>query len=339
MANALGDIDEVVQGIPARSLKGRKVLVTGGAGFIGSWLCDSLVRAKAEVLSVDNLSSGNPRNVAHLSKSGLFELRKADIATKKIRDAEFDYILHFASHAAPEEYQLYPVETLLANSLGTKNVLEHAKKCNAIVVYASSSEVYGDAETFPTPETYWGKVNPVGPRSCYDEGKRFGEAMCLAYLRQHGVDVRIARIFNTYGPRMRTDGAYARVVPRFIRQALTGDRITVYGDGKQTRSFCYFSDTIAAILRLMLSLGTKGEVLNIGNPRETTIIELARMIKRITGSDARMVLSQLPADDPKRRKPDVSKARNLLGWQPKIGLDDGLRRTIGWFKAQQLDES
>ncbi|MCS7136153.1 MAG: SDR family oxidoreductase [Nitrososphaerota archaeon] len=329
------DVDSIVAriGKVGDALKACKILVTGGAGFLGSYVCDVLNRLGANVVCVDDLSSGRLKNVEHLFESGKFVLIRADVSRFE-SDEKFDYVLHMASPAVPEDYQSRPVDTIRANSLGTLNMLEITRKSDAKMLFTSTSEVYGDAKVLPTPETYWGNVNPIGVRSCYDEGKRFGEALIMAYIRQYGLDVRIVRIFNSFGPRMRSDGIYGRVVSRFIDQALSGKPITVYGTGRQTRSFCYVSDTITGILLSMLSERAKHEVINIGNPRETTILQLARLIKRMTNSNSKIVFKRLPQDDPKRRVPDIKKARRLLGWRPYIKLEKGLERTIEWFKLR-----
>jgi len=328
--------DDILTGINTKDLEGKRAVVTGAAGFLGSWVCDALVSAGARVLALDNLSSGDMHNIEHLRPAKLFEFRNLDMARERIPETDFDYVLHLASRASPEEYQLYQVETLLANSVGIRNVLDAAQEGDAVVVYASSSEVYGDADVLPTPETYWGRVNPIGIRSCYDEGKRFGEALCMAYFRQRGTNVRIARIFNTYGPRMRTDGPYARVIPRFVAQAVAGHEITVFGDGSHTRSFCYFTDTVAGLLKMLIAPGAKGEVLNIGNPAETKVIDLAELVKGMSKSGSRVVFRPLPEDDPIRRVPDIAKARRLLNWSPKVDLATGLRRTIDSFVEGHL---
>jgi UDP-glucuronate decarboxylase len=313
----------------AREFRGRfegaRILVTGGAGFIGSWLCDVLVEAGANVVCLDNFSTGKKENLEHLQ--GRIRLIEGDVESAPI-PGKYDIIFHLASRASPEEYQTHPIETLKANSLGTLRILEKAVRDNSTVVYASSSEVYGDASIIPTPETYYGHVNPIGPRSCYDEGKRFGEALCIAYYRQHRANVRIARIFNTYGPRIREDGIYARALPRFISQALDNRPITIYGDGYQTRSFCYITDTISALLELSQRDDMAGEVFNIGSPGEITILELAKKIVKETNSKFEIEFLPPRPDDPKRRCPDITKATSLLGWKPKVTLDEGLRKTI-----------
>jgi UDP-glucuronate decarboxylase len=243
-------------------------------------------------------------------------------------------IFHLASHASPEEYQVHPIETLRASSLGSIGMAELARKGDAALLFASTSEVYGDAEVVPTPESYWGKVNPIGPRSCYDEGKRFAEALFMAYHKQYGLNVRVARIFNTFGPRLREDGLYGRAMSRFIIQALAGKPITVYGDGAQTRSFCYVTDTVTGLMLLSTSEKPKGEVVNIGNVQEVTILQLAEKIKALTKSRSQLTFHLLPKDDPRRRCPDTRKMEGLLGFKPKVGLEEGLARTIEWFRKE-----
>jgi UDP-glucuronate decarboxylase len=326
------DIEQIIQAIDRDALRSKKTLVTGGAGFIGSWLCDTLVSSGAKVDCLDNFSTGFEGNIQHLLKVSGFTLKKLDVTKADLSDGRYNVILHFASRASPEEYQQHPIETLMANAEGTRNALETARTGDSLVAYASSSEVYGSAQQIPIPETYWGNVNPIGLRSCYDEGKRYGEALCMAYSRTYQLDVRIVRIFNTYGPRIRADGAYARAVPRFIRQALSNEEITVFGDGSQTRSFCYITDTIAGILRTVTCSAARGQVLNIGSPAEITISDLARTVKRLTRTASRIVYKPLPPDDPKRRRPDISKARELLSWSPEVSLEDGLARTISWVR-------
>jgi len=326
-----GDLKGILSNIRKDLFEGKKVLVTGGAGFLGSWMCDVLYGIGAEVICLDDLSTGKIKNVDHLIGEKNFEFLEQDVVKLKTNE-KFDYILHLASRASPEEYQLHPIETLLANSIGNLNVLELARRSDARVLYTSSSEVYGDTKVVPTPEDYWGNVNPVGMRSCYDEGKRFGEALFMAYYREHGLDVRIARIFNTFGPRLRADGAYARALSRFIVQALTNHDITVYGDGKQTRSFCYVSDTVTALFLQLTNEKAKDEVINIGNSNEITILELAEKIKRLINSKSMITFHPLPPDDPKRRCPNIDKAKRILGWQPRVTLDEGLTKTIRWFE-------
>ena len=316
----------------------KRILVTGGAGFLGSWLCDTLISANAHTRCLDDLSTGLTENIQHLFDAKNFTFRKCDVTQPNLKNEKYDLILHFASRASPEEYQQHPIETLTANSQGTQEMLELARKQDAVLVYASSSEVYGDTEVIPMPETYWGRVNPIGPRSCYDEGKRYGEALCMAYRRTYNLDARILRLFNTYGPRIRHEGAYARAVPRFIHQALKGEDITVFGDGKQTRSFCYVTDTISGILKVASNPKAKGEVFNVGNPEEITIRTLAEKVKTLTNSTSKIVHKPLPEDDPKRRCPDIRKARNLLDWSPRVRLEEGLQKTIEWFRSRQAIE-
>jgi len=307
-----------------------KVIVTGGAGFIGSHLCDYLLDNGHEAICIDNLLTGSEENISHLLKNENFEFINHDV-TEFIRvDGDLDYILHFASPASPIDYLELPIQTLKVGSLGTHNALGLAKAKNAKFLLASTSEVYGDPLVHPQPESYWGNVNPTGPRGVYDEAKRFAEALTLAYHRTHGIDTRIARIFNTFGPRMRMkDG---RVVPNFITQALTKKPLTVYGDGSQTRSFCYISDMVEGIYKLMLSNET--EPVNIGNPEEMSIIDFANKINELTGAESEIVFEDLPVDDPKTRQPDITKAKSVLGWEPKVGLDEGLEKTIDWFKTK-----
>lgn len=311
----------------------KKVLVTGAAGFLGSWLCDVLLACGAHVTGLDNLSTGRIENVRALQTKGKF-LNRA-VESNEI-DGDFHYIFHFASRASPEEYQTMPIETLTANSIGTLKTLRQAASHGSVFIYASSSEVYGDAKVIPTPESYFGNVNPTGVRSCYDEGKRFGEALCMAYHRQKRAKVRIARIFNTYGKRIRADGLYARALPRFLAQALSNRPITIYGDGKQTRSFGYVTDTITGILKLASTDGIDGEVFNIGNPEEITIEQLAQKIITMSGSDSEIRYMPPVADDPRRRYPDISKAKRFLKYQPEVSLDSGLRK-LYMFSLRPLD--
>jgi len=305
----------------------KTIIVTGGAGFIGSHLMDALIETN-KVICIDNLVTGNDMNIKHLMKNKNFIFIKHDVSEPIKIEGKVDRIYHLSSPASPVDYQKLPVETMMVNSLGTRNMLELAKTKDARFLLASTSEVYGDPEKHPQREDYWGNVNPVGPRSCYDESKRFAEALAMAYYRVHGVDVRIARIFNTHGPRMRTNDG--RVIPNFITQALEGIPITVY-DGKQTRSFCYVSDMVDGLIRLMES-GYAGEPFNLGNPDERKIIDVAKKVKQMTGSKSEIVFRPLPQDDPARRKPDINKSKSKLGWEPKIGFDDGLKKTIDWFR-------
>ena len=311
-------------------MEGKKIaVVTGGAGFIGSWLCDRLVGDGFNVLCVDNTGSGSRQNVAHLSKNKKFEFMEHDVREPMNIRGNVGYVFHLASRASPVDFEKYAVEILMTNSYGTRNALELAKDKKALFLLASSSEVYGDPLEHPQRETYRGNVSTTGPRSPYDESKRFAEALVSAYHRKYGVDTRIARIFNTYGPRMRKDDG--RVIPNFITQALSGKPITVYGDGSQTRSFCYVGDLVDGLMKLMLKDGIGGEIVNLGNPGEVSILEVAQLIKRMTASKSKIIFKPLPIDDPIRRKPDISNARKLLGWGPRVRLEDGLRKTVKYF--------
>jgi dTDP-glucose 4,6-dehydratase len=307
----------------------KTALITGGAGFIGSHLCEFLLAKGFKVICVDNFLTSSEKNIAPFKGNPNFKFILHDI-TKHLEVSEpLDYVLHFASAASPIDYMKYPIQTLKVGSLGTHNALGIAKSKNAVFLIASTSEVYGDPLVHPQPESYWGNVNPIGPRGVYDEAKRFGEAITMAYHRVHGLDTKIARIFNTYGPRMRKkDG---RVVPNFIMQALGNEPLTVYGDGSQTRSFCYVSDLVDGIYRLMLS--DTNDPVNIGNPEEYSVLEFAKKIIALTGTKSKIAFEPLPVDDPKTRKPDITRARTLLKWQPHVAVDDGLKKTIEWFKA------
>ena len=306
-----------------------RVVVTGGAGFLGSHLCDRLLAEGHEVIAIDNLSTGNLRNIAHLSPERQFRFLRHDVTQFIFVDGPVDAVLHFASPASPIDYLELPIQTLKVGSLGTHNALGLAMAKGARFLLASTSECYGDPLVHPQPETYWGNVNPIGPRGVYDEAKRFAEAMTMAYQRAHGVETRIVRIFNTYGARMRPrDG---RVVPALICQALAGEPMTVFGDGSQTRSFCFVSDLIEGIYRLLLS--EEREPVNIGNPAELSVLDFARTIQRLTGTASKIVYAPLPVDDPKVRQPDITKARTKLGWEPKVRLEDGLARTIEYFRS------
>ena len=308
-----------------------RVLITGGAGFIGSHLCERFLADGDDVICMDNFLTGSPDNVAPLMKNPKFTFIQQDVTNYVYVEGPLDAILHFASPASPVDYLEKPIQTLKVGSLGTHKALGLAKHKGARFVIASTSEVYCDPLEHPQKETYWGNVNPVGPRGVYDEAKRFAEAMTMAYHRFHGVQTRIVRIFNTHGPRMRLrDG---RVVPNFIAQALRNEPITVYGDGSQTRSFCYVSDLVEGIVRLLKSSYDKGPI-NLGNPVEVTILQFAERIKALTGSKSEIVFRPLPEDDPKVRQPDISRARAVLGWEPKVGLDEGLKNTIEFFKGR-----
>lgn len=312
-----------------------KILVAGGAGFIGSHLCARLISEGHTVYCVDNLITGSKDNVIRLLDNPRFNYFERDITKPLVEIPEINYIYHLASPASPNKksersYINFPVETLLANSVGTYNLLNLAKEKNARFLFASTSEVYGNPEVSPQPETYFGNVNPNGVRSVYDEGKRFGEAMTFAYLRKFGVDSRIVRIFNTYGPNMQKDDG--RVVSSFINQALTQIPLTIFGDGAQTRSFCYIDDMVEGLIRLMTADAAKGEVINLGNNDERKIVDIATIVKQMVGSTSEIVHEELPEDDPLVRKPDLTKAKNILGWEAKVGLEEGLKRTITYFR-------
>ena len=307
----------------------QRVLITGGAGFIGSHLCERFLADGCEVICMDNLSTGSADNIAHLFADRRFMFIQQDVTTYIYVKGPLDAILHFASPASPVDYLELPIPTLKVGSLGTHKALGLAKEKGARFLLASTSEVYGDPLVHPQPEDYWGNVNPIGPRGVYDEAKRFAEALTMAYHRAHGVDTRMVRIFNTHGPRMRLNDG--RVVPNFISQALRNEPLTVYGDGLQTRSFCYVSDLVDGIVRLLRADYT-GPV-NCGNPTEVTILEFADRIKALTGSSSEIVFRPLPEDDPKVRQPDITRARRLLGWEPRVSLEDGLSHTIEYFRG------
>jgi dTDP-glucose 4,6-dehydratase len=308
-----------------------RVLITGGAGFLGSHLSDRFLAEGHTVIAMDNLITGSTDNIAHLVGHERFSFIKHDVTNYIFLEGPLDAILHFASPASPVDYLELPIQTLKVGALGTHKVLGLAKDKGARLLLASTSEVYGDPQVHPQKESYYGHVNPIGPRGVYDEAKRFAEAMTMAYNRYHGVETRIIRIFNTYGPRMRLrDG---RVVPNFIQQALRGEPLTVYGDGSQTRSFCYVDDLVEGIYRLLLS--DEVEPVNIGNPGEFTVREFAEVVNRLTGNKAGIIYKDLRTqDDPQVRQPDITKAQKLLGWEPKVDLEEGLRRTIPWFREQ-----
>jgi dTDP-glucose 4,6-dehydratase len=312
-----------------------RVLVTGGAGFVGSHLCDALLAEGNDVVCVDNLLTGSLRNIAHLKNESRFEFVQRDV-NEPYDVGRVDYVFHFASPASPVDYMEHGIDTLKVGSLGSFHSLDLAKKYSAKYMVASTSECYGDPLEHPQKETYWGHVNSVGPRSVYDESKRFAEAATMAYHRYHKVDTRILRIFNTYGPRLQLNDG--RVISNFVKQALRSEPLTVYGDGKQTRSFCYVSDEVDGILRL--SKSAEHDPVNIGNPVEFTILECARLVLKVTGSSSPLVYGPLPQDDPKQRRPDISKAQRLLGWEPKIDLEAGLKLSMAYFKqAIQLEQS
>jgi dTDP-glucose 4,6-dehydratase len=309
-----------------------RILITGGAGFLGSHLCDRFLAEGHEVIAMDNLITGNTANIEHLSGHDRFLFIKHDVTNYIYVEGPLDAVLHFASPASPIDYLEYPIQTLKVGALGTHKALGLAKAKNARFLLASTSEVYGDPLVHPQTEDYWGNVSPIGPRGVYDEAKRFAEAMTMAYHRYHGVDTRIARIFNTFGPRMRLNDG--RVVPNFTAQALAGEPLTVYGDGTQTRSFCYVSDLVEGVYRLLFA--DESDPVNIGNPREMTILEFARKVIELANSPSQITFVQPEdvriKDDPKVRQPDISKARRVLGWEPQVDLEEGLRKTIEWFR-------
>jgi dTDP-glucose 4,6-dehydratase len=307
-----------------------RVVITGGAGFLGSHLCDKLLERGNEVLCLDNLVTGAAINVAHLSSHPRFTFQQHDVSKHIDVAGQVDAVMHFASPASPDDYLKLPIQTLKVGALGTHNTLGLALAKKARYLLASTSECYGDPEISPQVESYWGHVNPIGPRGVYDEAKRFAEAMTMAYHRYHGVDTHIVRIFNTYGPRMRLNDG--RALPNFLYQALTGQPITVYGDGKQTRSFCYVSDLVEGIVRLLDS--NEHEPVNIGNPQEITILEFANRIRELTHTKAEIIFKPLPKDDPKQRCPDITKAQRLLSWKPVVPLADGLQLTLAYFQQK-----
>jgi dTDP-glucose 4,6-dehydratase len=306
-----------------------RTLITGGAGFIGSHLCDYFLSLGHEVICMDNLLTGDISNIAHIRNQN-FLFIKHDVTNYIYVEGKLDYLLHFASPASPIDYEKLPIQTLKVGSLGTHKALGLAKEKKATFLLASTSEVYGDPLVHPQSEEYWGNVNPIGPRGVYDEAKRFAEAMTMAYHRFHGVDTRIIRIFNTYGPRMRLEDG--RAIPSFITQALRGEDISVFGDGSQTRSFCFISDLVEGIYRVLMSGETRP--VNLGNPQELTILELAKVIVRLTGSQSKIIYTPLPQDDPKRRQPDITRASQLSGWEPKVEFAEGLRETIAYFREK-----
>ena len=312
-----------------------RVLITGGAGFLGSHLCDRFLKEGYHVIAMDNLITGDMDNIAHLMRREDFEFYHHDVSKFVHVPGDLKYILHFASPASPIDYLKMPIQTLKVGSLGTHNLLGLAKVKGARMLIASTSEVYGDPLVHPQQEDYWGNVNPVGPRGVYDEAKRFQEAMTMAYHTFHGVETRIVRIFNTYGPRMRLDDG--RVLPAFVSQALRGEDLTVFGDGTQTRSFCYVDDLVEGIYRLLMS--DYAQPVNVGNPAEITIGEFAEEIIRLTGTDQKVIYKPLPQDDPKQRRPDITKAKEILGWEPKYSRAEGLKPTLEYFKAKILQPS
>ena len=327
------ELDTIRKNLGKISFEDQRVLVTGGAGFLGSWICETLLASGAHVTCVDNFASGRKENIQHLMEKERFRFIEHDISTPLPVETRLDYVFHMASRASPFEFEHYPIQILKANTMGVLVALGIAKKHGAKILYTSTSEVYGNPDIVPTPESYYGNVNPIGPRGCYDEAKRCGEAYVMAYRKQHNLDTRIARIFNTYGPRIRMDGIYGRVIPRFISQALNGDPITVFGDGSQTRSFTYVTDQIEGLLRLASLDAARGQVINIGNVNEITVLTLAKKVIKLTGSSSTLSFHPLPEDDPLRRRPDVTRAKQLLEWEPKVPLEKGLVRTIEWIRS------
>ena len=322
----------LVTGGAGFTTKAKTCLITGGAGFIGSNLCDVLVDKGYKVVCLDNFLTGSRDNIKHLLDNPNFKFIEADVTKDLNLDIpDLDFMFHLASPASPIDYQNYPEETLLANSTGTINMLKLAEEQGAKILIASTSEVYGDPLEHPQKETYWGNTNSFGPRCCYDESKRFAEAATYVYLKKHAVDARIVRIFNTYGPRMQKDDG--RVVSNFINQCLEEKPITIYGDGNQTRSFCYISDLVEGLLKAMFTDKTAGEVFNLGNPAEFTVLEFAEKVKNLVGAKSEIVYKPLPPDDPKQRQPDITKAKKILGWEPKISLDEGLQKTVEYYKS------
>jgi len=308
------------------------VLITGVAGFVGSHLADKFIAEGFYVIGVDNFLTGTPENISHLLNHDNFEFIEHDIIENIKVDQDIDIILHFACPASPEDYLEYPLETLKVDSIGTLNTLELANNKNARYIFSSTSEIYGDPLVNPQPESYWGNVNSIGIRSVYDESKRFSEALSMAYFRENGTDIRIVRVFNTYGPRMKLNDG--RVVPNLISQALKNEDLTVYGDGKQTRSFCYVDDLVDGIYKISTVDGLDGDVMNLGNPDEYRIIDFAEIILQKTDSNSKIIFKDLPEDDPKLRCPDISKVQGLIDWKPKISLDDGLKTTIEFLKTK-----
>jgi dTDP-glucose 4,6-dehydratase len=311
-----------------------RVLITGAAGFLGSHLCDRFLKEGFEVIAMDNLITGDLKNIEHLFPNEHFTFYNHDVSNFIHIPGKLDYIVHFASPASPIDYLKIPIQTLKVGSLGTHNCLGLAREKNARIIVASTSEVYGDPLVHPQIESYWGHVNPVGPRGVYDEAKRFQEAITMAYHTYHGVETRIVRIFNTYGPRMRLNDG--RVLPAFIGQAIRGEDLTVFGDGSQTRSFCYVDDLVEGIYRLLMS--DYAQPVNVGNPDEITILDFAKEIIKLTGTDQKIVYNPLPTDDPKQRRPDITLAQSLLGWEPKVHRSEGLKITYDYFKSLTIDE-
>lgn len=314
----------------------KKVLITGAAGFIGSHLCDKFIKNDYYVIGVDNFITGRPKNIMHLENEPNFDFIELDVTNHLEIESDLDYVLHFACPASPVDYMRFPLETMKVDSIGTLNTLEIAKEKDAHYIFASTSEVYGDPAVNPQNEEYWGNVNPVGPRSVYDEAKRFSEALTMSYFREYGVDTRIVRIFNTYGPRMNPNDG--RVVPNFISQAIKGHNITVYGDGSQSRSFCFISDLIEGIFRILNKKDINGEIVNLGNPDEYKIFDFAKIITQLTNSNSEIIFKDLPEDDPKQRCPNIRKAQKLIDWTPTVSLEEGIHKTIDYF-IQEISQT
>jgi UDP-glucuronate decarboxylase len=331
------DIRSIIRNLNNITFEDKNILITGGAGFIGSWLCQVLVEQNANIICVDNLSSGLESNIKELIGKENFTFINHDITNCLDINKKIDIVMHLASRASPLEFDKFPIQILEANTIGLCNTLKIAKKNNARFLFTSTSEVYGDSEVIPTSEMYNGNVNTLGIRGCYDEAKRCGEAFCMAYKRQYNLDVRIARIFNTYGPRIRADGYYGRAIPRFIDQALNNRDITIFGDGSQTRSFTYITDQIEGLLKLLAIDNINYNVINIGNDNEISILELANIIINITKSGSDIVYSSLPENDPTRRCPDIILAKRLLNWNPRTDLSMGLEKTIEWFRKIYIE--
>ncbi|MEO0254691.1 MAG: UDP-glucuronic acid decarboxylase family protein [candidate division WOR-3 bacterium] len=313
-----------------------RILITGCAGFIGSHLCEKFLIKGDEVTGIDNFITGSKKNVEILKKYKNFKFLELDVCNKLNIKKKFDIIYHIASPASPKHYHEFQLETMLVNSIGTKNLLDKAKIDNSVFVFASTSEVYGDPLVHPQKEDYYGNVNPIGERSMYDESKRFGEALCMVYFRKFNVDIRIVRIFNTFGPRMKMEDG--RVIPNFIVQALRNEPLTIYGDGSQTRSFCYIDDMVEGLIKVGIKANLKGEVINLGNPHEIKIIELAEIVEKLLNKNLNKKFLPLPKDDPKKRCPDIEKAKKLLEWEPKVSFEEGLLKTIEYFKEHLNEE-
>jgi len=325
-------IQDIVDNVNTNFFSGSRILVTGAAGFLGSWMVETLLAMDAEVVGIDDFSSGLQSNLHAALTNENFQFIKSDVTTFTKFEGELDMVIHMASRAGPFEFSKYPIQIIRSNTIGTENILNIAQEKDARVLFTSTSEVYGSPDIVPTPETYFGNVNPIGIRGCYDESKRCGEALCMAFLRQYDLDTRIVRIFNTYGPRIRPDGIYGRVIPRFIVQCMKNENVTVFGDGMQTRSFTYVTDQLIGQLRLLSDDKMKGEVVNIGNDNEMTILALAETLIEQMEADSQITYSPLPENDPLRRRPDISKAKRMLNWTPTIDIHDGLMKTVQYIK-------